>query len=129
MPNRPPKRCVRCGQPTTGRCRRCLAQTRKRSDIQRGDATQRGYGTDHRNRFRAGVLTVNPWCVLCGKQATVADHYPQSRRELVAAGLDPNDPQYGRGLCQPCHSKATAEYPAQRGGWNAKPGRSRHDRH
>ncbi|AHH98316.1 hypothetical protein KALB_4954 [Kutzneria albida DSM 43870] len=38
----------------------------------------------------------------------VADHYPKSRRELVAAGADPNDPQHGRGLCVACHNAQTA---------------------
>lgn len=98
-----------------GRCRRCHAQVRKRSDTLRGDATQRGYGQEHRERFRKAVLARDAWCK-CGKhRATVADHYPQSRRELEAAGLDPNDPQYGRGLCASCHGKATAANPKQRG--------------
>lgn len=109
MPNRPPRRCGRCGLPTVGRCRRCHAQVRKRSDTLRGDATQRGYGTEHRERFRKAVLARDAWCK-CGKhRATVADHYPQSRRELEAAGLDPNDPQYGRGLCASCHGKYTSQ--------------------
>jgi len=49
-----------------------------------------------------------PWCV-CGKRATVADHYPVKRRDLVKQGLDPNDPRYGRGLCASCHARWTAE--------------------
>jgi 5-methylcytosine-specific restriction protein A len=51
--------------------------------------------------------------------ATVADHYPLSRKELIDAGLDPNDPQHGRGLCKPCHDRETAQN--QPGGWNAHP--------
>lgn len=55
-------------------------------------------------------------CVLCGKApSVVADHWPLSRRELVARGLDPNDPRYGRGLCADCDRAQTAR--RQPGGW------------
>jgi 5-methylcytosine-specific restriction protein A len=49
--------------------------------------------------------------------ATVADHWPKSRKQLEAEGLDPNEPSYGRGLCASCHGKETAKH--QPGGWNA----------
>jgi 5-methylcytosine-specific restriction protein A len=48
----------------------------------------------------------------------VADHYPLSRRELVAQGLDADDSQYGRGLCHRHHSQETARL--QPGGFNAR---------
>ena len=71
---------------------------------------------DHR-AFRAEVLTRDPVCVLCGLRiATVADHYPHSRNELIELGLDPNDPAYGRGLDKQCHDRETARN--QPGGWN-----------
>lgn len=55
-------------------------------------------------------------CVLCKRAPSVhAEHWPLSRRELVAAGLDLDDPQHGR-LCGPCHSKHTAS--EQPGGCN-----------
>jgi 5-methylcytosine-specific restriction protein A len=59
--------------------------------------------------------------VLCAAEgriipATVADHHPRSRRELQAAGLDPDDPAYGRGLCELHHNRHTAR--AQPGGFN-----------
>lgn len=71
----------------------------------------------HRN-FRATVLARDPICVTSGciQWATVADHYPQTRRELVEQGLNPNDPQYGRGLCAPHHNQWTAQ--TSPGGWN-----------
>jgi 5-methylcytosine-specific restriction protein A len=50
------------------------------------------------------------------REATVADHYPHSRKELIELGLNPNDPQYGRGLDKQCHDQETAIH--QRGGWN-----------
>ena len=79
----------------------------------------RGYNTKgHRLRFRPGVLNRDPICVICElRQSVVADHYPLGRDELIDQGLDPNDPQYGRGLCTECDRKQTAE--RQPGGWNA----------
>jgi len=60
-------------------------------------------------------------CVLCNEAlSTVADHWPLSRRELSARGMDPDDPQYGRGLCDHCHNQETAAN--QPGGWNAQKG-------
>ncbi|MGI5161407.1 hypothetical protein [Microbispora sp. CA-102843] len=96
-----------------GRCDTCKAKAEKK----RGTASQRGYGSRHRSRFRRGVLRRDPVCVLCGKARSVhADHYPLDRRELEERGLDPDDPKYGRGLCGPCHSSETARL--QPGGWN-----------
>ena len=87
-----------------GRCPTCQAQ----ADTQRGTATQRGYTSRGHRHFRAAVLRRDPICVLCQLSAsTVADHYPTSRRDLITAGLNPNDPQHGRGLCHPCHSSET----------------------
>lgn len=96
-----------------GRC----PEHRREAERRRGTARQRGYGRDHEQRFRPGVLARDPMCALCGQRPSVhADHYPLSRRELVEQGLDPNDPKYGRGLCGPCHSSSTAK--AQPGGWH-----------
>jgi 5-methylcytosine-specific restriction protein A len=90
---------------------------RRAAEQARGSARARGYGTQHERRFRPGVLARHPTCVLCGGAPSKhADHWPRDRRELAAAGLDPDDPQYGRGLCGPCHSSHTAA--EQPGGWN-----------
>lgn len=100
-----------------GRCDTC----RTAAEQQRGTAEQRGYGRQHRTRFRAGVLARDPTCRYpdgCGARSTVADHWPRSRRDLVALGLDPDDPQHGRGLCATHHSQETARL--QPGGWNAR---------
>lgn len=97
-----------------GRCE----EHRRAAEQRRGSARQRGYGKGHEQRFRPGVLARDPVCVLCGQAPSVhADHYPLDRRQLVAAGLDPDDPRHGRGLCRPCHSRHTAV--AQPGGWHA----------
>jgi 5-methylcytosine-specific restriction protein A len=119
-----------CSTPTCpnlverGRCPTCLAQAEQR----RGTRQQRGYGRQHETRFRHGVLRRDPLCVCvdtahghgprCLAPATVADHYPRTRRELVELRLDANDPQYGRGLCEDCHNKHTAT--SSPGGWNAR---------
>ena len=107
-----------CGALTSGgRCRTC----RDQADRARGTATERGYKSRGHTRFRRAVLRRDPVCVLCDLRiATVADHWPISRRELVAAGLNPNDPARGRGLCKDCHDRETAKH--QPGGWAARGG-------
>ncbi|MFB4285684.1 hypothetical protein ACBJ59_61230 [Nonomuraea sp. MTCD27] len=100
---------------TSGRCTDCRAQ----AQAERGTAAERGYDQAHRDRFRPGVLRKHPTCVLCRtRPSRHADHYPLSRRQLVEAGLDPNDPRHGRGLCESCHNTETAR--RQPGGWNAR---------
>ncbi|MFE7462267.1 hypothetical protein ACWFMI_25270 [Nocardiopsis terrae] len=55
-------------------------------------------------------------CRICKKaEATVADHHPLDRKSLVAMGLDADNPEYGRGLCAPCHDSWTAR--SNPGGW------------
>lgn len=82
------------------------------------------YSNARHRRFRRKVLSRDPYCVcpgdtqaggcgghegLCGKPSTVADHFPYERSELVDMHKDPNDPQYGRGLCEACHNSKTAK--------------------
>jgi len=110
--------CSRPGCPTlhegTGKCPDCRAQ----ADVaRRPDGNP--YRTAGHQAFRRAVLDRDPICVLCHIAfATVADHYPTERRDLVSAGLDPNDPQYGRGLCSSCHNRWTAK--SSPGGWAAR---------
>ena len=100
-----------------GRCAGC----RSDAERERGSASQRGYGSAHRERFRKAVLARDPICTAekgCTEPSTDADHHPIDRRELERRGLDPNDPKYGRGLCSLHHKQATGH--AQPGGWNAR---------
>lgn len=91
---------------------------RAEADRVRGTATQRGYNTRGHQTFRRTVLEREPICVLCQvAQSTVADHHPHSRKELIDLGFNPNNPDYGRGLCKPCHDSETAQH--QPGGWHA----------
>jgi len=112
------KVCSKPGCPnltTSGRCTAC----RRKADVARGTATQRGYTSRGHRNFRAAVLRRDPICTVCQlAPSTVADHWPDSRRDLLAAGLDPNDPDRGRGLCAKCHSSETARL--QPGGWLQK---------
>jgi len=95
-----------------GRCR----AHRREADRRRGTSGQRGYGSTGHKMFREAVLARDPICVICNVAlSTVADHYPMSRRELQEAGLNPNDPTRGRGLCKPCHDSETTQH--QPGGW------------
>jgi 5-methylcytosine-specific restriction protein A len=75
------------------------------------------YTTKAHRTFRETVLTRDPICVLCRREpSTVADHYPTERKDLIAQGINPNDPVHGRGLCKRCHDKHTAR--TSPGGWN-----------
>lgn len=107
--------CPAIYEDTESRCSSCKSVARaKRTD-------NAVYSSRGHRAFRAAVLERDPICVICNAaEATVADHYPMGRRELVEYGADPNDPDYGRGLCHRCHSTETANNPEQRGGWNRR---------
>ena len=105
-----------CGEIVAHGVSRC-EQHEREADRARGTAAERGYMSRGHQRFRFEVLARNPVCMVCHRApASVADHYPLSRRELVESGFDPNDPSRGRGLCKQCHDKETARN--QPGGWN-----------
>ncbi|HEX5994454.1 MAG TPA: hypothetical protein VFY84_04870 [Jiangellales bacterium] len=125
-----PRALKNCSQPGCwqlvphGRC----DTHRREAEQRRGTRQQRGYGQGHDRRFRPAVLRRDPLCVCtdqhgthgpqCLRPSTVADHWPLSKRELRARGMDDNDPANGRGLCGPCHSWWTTQ--AQPGGWHAE---------
>lgn len=111
--------CSQAGCPSIydGTQSRCPAH-RKQADKARGTAASRGYNSRGHAAFRNAVLTRDPVCVIpgCIQWATVADHYPLSRKELLERGMNPNDPDAGRGLCKPHHDSETATN--QPGGWH-----------
>lgn len=136
MPFRPPTPCTYRGPggcPTLVygsdvRCPEHKVWTRRASDKERREREPDLYGASHRRRFRKGVLLKHPYCQCdlpdhpphyhgpCPQPSTDADHWPRSKRELLAAGLDSDDPAHGRGLCHSCHSASTARL--QPGGWH-----------
>ncbi|WP_329013178.1 hypothetical protein OG271_03935 [Micromonospora rifamycinica] len=111
------KVCAAPGCPELVRTGRCATHA-THAEQQRGTAAQRGY--DHRwTRRRAAYLRDHPACRLCPAKATVADHHPASRRDLVAQGVaDPDADHRLRPLCASCHGRETARH--QPGGWNAR---------
>ena len=108
--------CPNAIPPGVTRCEDCTRAYDADLRTRRDKVTNRHYNTKGHRGFRRRVLARDPLCVLCGAVATDADHYPLSLRELMDAGLNPNDPSRGRGLCKSCHSRETAEH--QPGGWN-----------
>lgn len=96
-----------------GRCADCRARADKRRRPQGNP-----YNTPGHLAFRDAVLARHPRCICpgdcgkhngwCGAISTVADHHPHERVDLIAAGLNPDDPQHGRGVCKPCHDAKTA---------------------
>lgn len=107
--------CNQCGRTIDAGQARCADCTRQAERTRRPDGNP--YNTKGHQHFREAVLTRDPICVICQLSlATVADHWPIERRDLVAQGLDPDDPSRGRGLCGRCHSRHTAATEA--GGWH-----------
>lgn len=105
--------CASLVPPGQSRCPACSAKA---------DAARRPngnpYSTAGHRSFRAAVLARDPICVICQQAlATVADHYPIERRDLVRRGMDPDEPDFGRGVCDPCHRTRTARDTP--GGWAA----------
>jgi 5-methylcytosine-specific restriction protein A len=93
-----------CVEPGCPNLKPCSAHRRDRG---RPNATDRGYGPRWK-RNRARYLNANPTCIDCGGKATVPDHDPVSRRELVARG-DPNPDAWHhlKPRCKPCHDRKT----------------------
>jgi 5-methylcytosine-specific restriction protein A len=118
MPQRPLRPCTTPGCPgrtPDGRCPACR-DTRQTNPRLRAEKTaERGYDAPWRRR-RLDYLTDHPVCALCHRAATIADHHPISRRDLVARGdPDPDAPHHLRPLCRTCHDRATGRH--QPGGW------------
>ena len=95
--------CAEPGCPTVvdrGRC-----DQHRRGD-QRGPRFR--YGGRRWRRIRAQFLAANPACLDCGGSATVADHAPVSRRELIARGeAHPDAHRHLQPRCASCHSRRT----------------------
>lgn len=118
MPRRPKTPCTQPGCPELTSGGRCAVHARQATKLRR-EAGNGVYGTSAWARVRKAYLYENPWCALCGAPSTVADHYPLSRKALVAQGVDtPDAPTHLRPLCTHCHNRETAQH--QPGGWAAE---------
>jgi 5-methylcytosine-specific restriction protein A len=103
--------CNRPGCPNLTDIGQCTEHRRQARARRTADPDVFGYNTKAHALFRSAVLTKHPTCVECNaRPATVADHWPISRRELITQHLNPDDPRYGRGLCAPCHNSQTAQH-------------------
>ena len=97
--------------PTKDRaCKECLKRIRHTTD-------RTPYKSISHRKARAKLLALHPYCQcegckahkgLCTQKATIADHYPLERFELIAEGKDPNALCYMRALCKKCHDIKTA---------------------
>lgn len=77
----------------------------RRAPEYRPSPAQRGYDTKWA-RNRARFLAAHPTCVDCGQGATVADHDPLTRRQLLAMGVEhPDAWERLRPRCAPCHNR------------------------
>jgi 5-methylcytosine-specific restriction protein A len=94
---------------------------------------ERGYGGKTWSDSRQKVLRRDRFCKCqssfchlevdgrCAAPARVADHYPLSRKQLLAMGdLNPDDPTHMRGLCTRCHNKETARLQPSSGQFKGK---------
>lgn len=91
--------CVRCGRPTKPgpTCDACAAAS---------PANERPYDAAAWRRRSREFLRKHPKCALCGKPSDTADHYPHTRKELLAQNVpDPDEEKYLRALCRWCHSR------------------------
>jgi len=112
----PLKPCTSPGCPARVKGGRC-AQHAKLAGQQRTH-WRTTYGDDW-PRIRLEYLYRNPWCVLCGRMASVADHHPRGIRLLTLQGNpEPHADRHLRPLCASCHSRETGRH--QPGGWNAR---------
>ncbi len=116
MVTRPLRPCTSPGCPNkvpAGRCER-----HHRHHRNQGLTWTQLYGPEW-PRARLDYLEANPVCVLCGRMADTADHYPIGIRRLRAMGVqNPHVPFRLRALCNPCHGQQTSKH--QPGGWNAQ---------
>lgn len=90
MPRRPRPPCSIPGCPElTAKGGRCATRERE-VNVQRETPGTSPYGRRWPNIHRR-YLYAHPWCVLCTQAATVADHFPESRRTLLARGVSGPD--------------------------------------
>lgn len=105
MPHAPLRPCTSPGCPTPTAGGRCPVHARLAGQQRTGWRSL--YGSEW-PRVRLDYLSRNPVCVLCGRMATVADHYPRGIRLLrKQRNPEPHADRHLRALCASCHSSET----------------------
>ncbi len=96
-----------CGQlTTTSRCTTHALPPRDR----RHQPHRRIYHTKAWHRCRTLVKQRDPICTVCHQRpTTIADHYPQTLREILASGGNPADPDNCRGVCHQCSGRVDGQ--------------------
>ena len=90
-------------------CERHRKEHRRQVDKRRPSSSRRGYGRKWAKDVREPFLHYFPTCIDCGEPATVPDHDPIPRAELVRQGVaDPDAFGFLRPRCESCHNRKTA---------------------
>ena len=104
-----------------GKCSEHRKAARRRSERGRPSAVERGYGKAWR-KTRTAFLRAFPTCIDCGDVATVADHAPRTRADLIAQGApDPDAFEHLEPRCASCHSSKTGREDGGYGNRKKKP--------
>jgi 5-methylcytosine-specific restriction protein A len=101
--------CDGCGKPVKhgargAFCKDCRGNHKDQMRLTGKTAESSPYRLQAWKKRQAAFIRRNPVCALCAEPAKVADHWPQERAELVAAGVrDPDVDQFLRPLCLSHH--------------------------
>ncbi len=110
MPKRSLKPCayIGCGNLTRERyCEEHQNTLRKYYDSQRGNSTQRGYGSRWQ-RIRATVLAQEPLCRHCAERGEIVPAQEVDHIKPLARGGG-NDRENLQSLCSRCHALKTVK--------------------
>lgn len=106
MPTAPLRPCTTPGCPVPTAAGRCEQHARLAGQQRTGWRAL--YGSEW-PRIRLDYLSRNPFCVLCQRMATIADHYPRGIRLLRKQhNPEPHADRHLRALCINCHAQETA---------------------
>ena len=91
-------------------CEKCEAERNKDYNHNRRDHTlQSFYNSKQWKAVRLIALQANPFCVVCGRPAQIADHIIELRD-----GGEPLSLENIQCMCSPCHNRKSAKEAAKR---------------